>query len=138
MSDDSRPAPPAANNNGTSSTEPASNSQAHIRKKFATQTKRKADFIHDIMFNLDLLIYAEICVLYYMEYVFPSYVCFCPSNAYINLSCSFFRFLLRVLFQVMFLTPKPKFVPPALKHRPYIGAILGCNIICMLLQLFTR
>lgn len=38
-----------------------------IRERIATQTKRKAEFIHDIMFNLDILIYAELCVLYYME-----------------------------------------------------------------------
>jgi hypothetical protein len=38
----------------------------------------------------------------------------------------------------MFLTPKPKFVPPpAAKHRPYIGAIFGPNAICILLHLFT-
>jgi hypothetical protein len=53
-------------------------------------------------------------------------------------SCSFFRFLVRVLFQLMFLTPKPKFVPPTPKHRPYIGAIMGGNITCILLHLFTR
>jgi hypothetical protein len=59
-------------NNGTSSAEADESSndestRARIRKRLATQTKRKAEFIHDIMFNLDLLIYAELCVLYYME-----------------------------------------------------------------------
>jgi hypothetical protein len=59
-------------NNGTSSAEAEESSndestRAQIRKRLATQTKRKAEFIHDIMFNLDLLIYAELCVLYYME-----------------------------------------------------------------------
>lgn len=53
-------------------------------------------------------------------------------------SCSFFRFILRVLFQVMFLTPKPKFVPPTAKHRPYIGALIGGNVICLLLHIFTH
>jgi len=58
--------------NGTSSAEAEESSngesaKAQIRKRFATQTKRKAEFIHDIMFNLDILIYAELCVLYYME-----------------------------------------------------------------------
>lgn len=37
----------------------------------------------------------------------------------------------------MFLTPKPHFVPPMPKHRPYIGAIFGPFIICALLHLFT-
>jgi hypothetical protein len=73
MNDDSRLPPLSADDNGTSSAEAAASSngdsvQARLRKRFATQTKRKAEFIHDIMFNLDILIYAEICVLYYMEY----------------------------------------------------------------------
>lgn len=37
----------------------------------------------------------------------------------------------------MFLTPKPAFIPPAPIHRPYIGAILGPNVICILLHIFT-
>ena len=40
-------------------------------------------------------------------------------------SCSLFRLLLRVLNQMIFLTPKPNFIPPAPQHRPYIGAIFG-------------
>jgi hypothetical protein len=73
MTDDSRPPPPSADDNGTSSAEAAASSNgdsmyARLRKRFATQTKRKAEFIHDIMFNLDILIYAEICILYYKEY----------------------------------------------------------------------
>ena len=71
MSDDSRPPPPPTDDNGTSSTETTlsngDSTQARLRKRFVTQIKRKAEFIHDIMFNLDTLIYAEICVLYYME-----------------------------------------------------------------------
>ena len=49
--------------------------KAQIRRRVATQTKRKAVFIHDIMFNLDILIYAELCVLYYMEYVPTHMIC---------------------------------------------------------------
>lgn len=37
----------------------------------------------------------------------------------------------------MFLTPKPSFVPPMPKHRPYIGAIFGPNVICLLLHVLT-
>lgn len=59
-------------NNGTSSAEAESSNDESVkvqtRKIFAAQTKRRAEFIHDIMFNLDILIYAELCVLYYMEY----------------------------------------------------------------------
>ena len=52
-------------------------------------------------------------------------------------SCSLFRLLLRALIQMMFLTPKPSFIPPAPQHRPYIGAIFGPNFVCMLLHIFT-
>ena len=38
---------------------------------------------------------------------------------------------------MMFLTPKPNFIPPMPQHRPYIGAIFGPNIICMFLHIFT-
>jgi hypothetical protein len=38
----------------------------------------------------------------------------------------------------MFLTPKPKFVPPTAKHRPYLGALIGGNLICTLLHIFTH
>ena len=129
-------------NNETSSAEAEGSSngdsaKAQIRKRFAAQTKRRAEFIHDLMFNLDILIYAELCVLYYMEYAPCT-----PGLLYISYtnicSCSFFRFLLRVLFQVMFLTPKPKFVPPTAKHRPYLGALIGGNVICTLLHIFTH
>jgi hypothetical protein len=52
-------------------------------------------------------------------------------------SCSFFRLFIRVINQMMFLTPKPAFIPPSPLHRPYIGAIFGPNIICILLHIFT-
>jgi hypothetical protein len=52
-------------------------------------------------------------------------------------SCSLFRLLLRVLNQMIFLTPKPNFIPPAPQHRPYIGAIFGPNLVCILLHIFT-
>jgi hypothetical protein len=38
----------------------------------------------------------------------------------------------------MFLTPKPKLVPPTAKHRPYLGALIGGNAICTLLHIFTH
>jgi hypothetical protein len=41
--------------------------QAKIGKRILAQTKRKSEFVHDMIFNLDLLIYAELCVLYYTE-----------------------------------------------------------------------
>lgn len=52
-------------------------------------------------------------------------------------SCSFFRLLLRTINQLVFLTPKPAFLPPLPQHRPYVGAILLPNLICILLHIFT-
>jgi hypothetical protein len=38
---------------------------------------------------------------------------------------------------MMFLTPKPNFIPPMPQHRPYIGAIFLPNFICIVLHIFT-
>lgn len=38
--------------------------------------------------------------------------------------------------QLIFLTPKSGMLPEPPAHRPYIGAILGVNILCFLLHLF--
>lgn len=37
----------------------------------------------------------------------------------------------------MFLSPKPKFIPPMPQHQPYIPAIFVPNFICLLLHIFT-
>lgn len=50
-------------NNG----EGAQKTQTQLRERLLAQTRRKADFVNDIMLNLDILIYAELCILYYME-----------------------------------------------------------------------
>jgi len=92
--------------------------QGRLRKRIFAQTKRKAEFVHDIIVNLDMLIYAELCALYYMD-------------------CSFFRFLIRALTQVTFLTPNPKSLQPMPKHRPYIPVILGTNAFCLFLHMIT-
>ncbi|RDL36658.1 uncharacterized protein BP5553_06010 [Venustampulla echinocandica] len=105
------------------STEPATTTRRRdasspAQKKFKAQLVKKLEFIDGLMKNLDMLIYAELCILYYMD-------------------CSLFSLVIRFLNQLMFLTPKPQFVPPLPQHRPYIGAIFGPNIICMLLHMFT-
>lgn len=50
-------------------------------------------------------------------------------------SCSLFRFLIRVLPQMTFLTPKPTFAP-LLPHN-YFSAIYGPNVLCILLHILT-
>ncbi|CAL3963993.1 hypothetical protein PZA11_001462 [Diplocarpon coronariae] len=92
--------------------------QSPAQKIAHAQLKKKQEFITSLMLNLDILIYAELSILYYMD-------------------CSLFRLLLRSVNQMMFLTPKPTFIPPAPQHGPYIGAIFLPNIICILLHLFT-
>src|SRR5271167_20282 len=94
---ETNPAQAAEFNNGESA-------QSKMRKRLLLQTKRKADIIHEIMFNLDILIYAEICVLYYMEYYFTLSYGFLYNDTD-SYRCRFFPFFIRVLFQFMFLTP---------------------------------
>lgn len=49
-------------------------------------------------------------------------------------SCSLFRFLLRAFVEWFYFTPKPKMFPDPPKNRPYLGAILASNIICIFLH----
>lgn len=44
---------------------------ARRRRRIFIQTKKKAEFVHDVLVNLDMLIYAEICFMYYHEYAPP-------------------------------------------------------------------
>lgn len=37
------------------------------QKRAQVQTKKKHEFINYLMNNLDLVIYSELCILYYME-----------------------------------------------------------------------
>jgi hypothetical protein len=41
--------------------------QERLRKRILAQSRKKADFIHDILANLNTLICAELCYLYYLE-----------------------------------------------------------------------
>lgn len=42
------------------------------QKRLQTQTRKKLEFIDNLMQNLDVLIYVELCILYYMEYALQS------------------------------------------------------------------
>ncbi|CAK4033633.1 Hypothetical predicted protein [Lecanosticta acicola] len=77
--------------------------------------KRRGELLDDLLRNLDILVYAELSAIYYMD-------------------CSFTRFLLRAIVQLMFLTPKPALFPEPPPNRPYIGGIFGSNILCFLLH----
>ena len=76
MNNDSTPTP-AANLPTTSETDESANTvesiqrrqheQTPAQKKAQAQTKKKFEFVNGLMTNLDVLIYAELCILYYME-----------------------------------------------------------------------
>jgi len=114
---ESRSSDPTVDTAAESSQRENGNAPTVAQKRVKIQTK-KYEFVNAIMFNLDILIYAELCIVYYMD-------------------CSFFRLLIRALAQVIFLTPKPNFITPIPKNRPYISAIFGPNVICILLHIFT-
>jgi hypothetical protein len=47
---------------------PQQNVQTPAQKRAHAQTKKKYEFVNGLMTHLDVLIYAELCVVYYMEY----------------------------------------------------------------------
>lgn len=49
-------------------------------------------------------------------------------------SCSLFRFLIRAFVEWFYFTPKPKIFPEPPRNRPYLGAVLGSNLICIFLH----
>jgi len=115
--------PPVPDNNASSSANAAEAGDDNVqptplRMRLYVQAKKKSELLQEIMVNLDILIYAELCIVYYMD-------------------CSFFRLLIRGLAQVTFLTPKPASLPPMPERRPYVAVILTPNIVCILLHIIT-
>ena len=51
------------------STERRQDEQTPAQKRLQAQTKKKHEFVTGLMINLDILIYVELSILYYMEYV---------------------------------------------------------------------
>ncbi|KAK3675707.1 hypothetical protein LTR78_004348 [Recurvomyces mirabilis] len=104
--------------NGPSTEAVPTAAQLAERKKNNRQlfNRKRGDLLDDVLRNLDILVYAELSAIYYMD-------------------CSFIRFLIRGLIQFVFLTPKPAAPPAPPLNKPYIGAILGSNILCILLHI---
>ncbi|PNS19041.1 hypothetical protein CAC42_1777 [Sphaceloma murrayae] len=73
---------------------------------------RRATLLTDLIRSLDLLVYAELSAIYYMD-------------------VSFLRLLLRCMLQFTFLTPKPAIVPepPSAPSRPVV-LIVFANLLC--------
>lgn len=60
------------------------------------------------------------------------------ANGFLEISISFFKFLLRALPQWFYFTPKPALFPlPPRPARTYLGTIFGANLLCLLLHILS-
>ncbi|KAL2000289.1 hypothetical protein VTN02DRAFT_3310 [Thermoascus thermophilus] len=85
----------------------------HERRR-KVQSAAKTAFIDRLLRDLDIMIYCELSALYYLD-------------------CSLISFAIRAIVQLIFFTPKaPPFEPT--RNQPFIGAIFGSNLFCMLLH----
>ena len=120
---------------------PRSRSTSRRRRRKKDKKDRNAGLAKKLLFvthllkTLDLLVFAELSGLYYMEcVVYPRAV-----TPYANCCrCSMWRFLLRAVGQYMYLTPKDEsfpFLMPA--GRVHALLVIVPNFICVLLHLFT-
>ncbi len=92
---------------------------AERRKKNRQMFNRKrGDLLDDLVRNLDILVYAELSTIYYMD-------------------CSFLRFLFRAFVQFMFLTLKQPPFPEQPGNRPVIAPLITSNLICLLVHFFS-
>lgn len=78
---------------------------------------KKHSFLANLLQQLDTLILAELCALYYMD-------------------CSFFRLFIRWLPQWAYLSPKPDNIIFLLPSY-HVGAIFAPNLACLFLHLVT-
>lgn len=89
----------------------------HNRSQF---TRKRSQLLDDLIHNLDVLIYAELSAIYYLDN-------------------SFFRLFIRGLLQFVLLSPKPKNIPvPGIEQQPVVSALLSINAICVFLHLWLR
>ncbi|KAJ5592842.1 hypothetical protein N7537_009746 [Penicillium hordei] len=90
-----------------------SSQNARVKKVKSTA---KVAFIDRLLRDLDILIYCQLSALYYMD-------------------CSIVLFAIRAIVELIFFTPKaPPFEPT--RSQPYVGAIIGSNLVCMLFHAF--
>ncbi|KAI1501732.1 hypothetical protein F5X99DRAFT_190086 [Biscogniauxia marginata] len=78
---------------------------------------KKLQFLSYLTLNLDTMVHAELCVLYYMD-------------------CSFFRLIIRWVAQALFVSPKAEDTVLIIPNY-HVSAILGPNVLCMFLHLVT-
>ncbi|TDZ25943.1 DSC E3 ubiquitin ligase complex subunit 4 [Colletotrichum orbiculare MAFF 240422] len=112
-------------NRGLSPSAPELESRSSRRRRRRKHRKvnpglaRKFDLMTQLLRNLDALVYAELCTLYYME-------------------CSIFRFAVRVYGQHHWLTPKPDDYPLTMEApRSQVISVFVPNLLCILLHIFA-
>ncbi|EME38321.1 hypothetical protein DOTSEDRAFT_75767 [Dothistroma septosporum NZE10] len=117
LSSSERAGPSGSHHDDTAQHEVLTPAQIVARRKKNRENfnKRRGELLDDLSRNIDLLVYAELSAIYYMD-------------------CSFLKFGLRSIIQLIFLTPKPALFPEPPSNRPYIGAILGSGLLCVLLH----
>lgn len=103
------------NGSGSTNTPQQRQQRPSLSKKAKDGLFKKLQFLHHLLMNLDTVIYIELCTLYYMD-------------------CSFIRLMLRWAPQWLYLSPKPEHISIFIPNYP-IGAIVGPNVLCMLLHL---
>ncbi|KAL6715889.1 hypothetical protein ACLMJK_006850 [Lecanora helva] len=114
----SRPSAPGSAHNDAASPPLATAADASpsLQDQKKVQRDQKAVMLEHLIRNIDIAIYAQLSILYYMD-------------------CSLNLFLLRAIPHWFYFTPKPSFFPPPpVTHRPYIGIIFGTNILALLLH----
>ncbi|KAF2482363.1 hypothetical protein BDY17DRAFT_324650 [Neohortaea acidophila] len=114
-----RPPPSIVDSNGSSYQPAPTAAELAERRKKNRQTfnRKRGDLLDDLLRNLDLIIYAELSAIYYMD-------------------CSFLRFVLRAFVQFLLLTPKPPVFPEQPEDRPVVGAIFTTNAICLFCHIY--
>ncbi|KAI8632406.1 DUF1746-domain-containing protein [Xylariaceae sp. FL1651] len=78
---------------------------------------KKLQFLVQLSLNLDTLVYAELCILYYMD-------------------CSFFRLFIRWMAQTLFVSPKTEDTILIVPNY-HVSAVVAPNLMCMFLHLIS-
>ncbi|KAF1990493.1 DUF1746-domain-containing protein, partial [Aulographum hederae CBS 113979] len=78
---------------------------------------KRLDFLDSILRNLDIIIYAELSAVYYMDN-------------------SLLRFMMRSFVQLANLSPKPAMFNQH-KHQPYVGTIVLANVFCLVVHVIS-
>jgi len=87
------------------------------RDRRAAATVQRNAYMDDLIRNLDLLTSAEIATVYFLDN-------------------SIWRLAMRSMVQVIHLMPKEAGVPQA-PSQPYISGVVGTNVICLFVHIFS-